>query len=85
MEKFPRILVVDDEPINIEVMSSMLTAKKLKNDEARCGLAAIEIIKKRLTQVQSGEAPHFYKILILDYSMPDITGVEVATKVITLI
>ena len=44
-KSLPEILVVDDEPLNIEVMTIMLEAKGYASDCVTKGLQALEIVK----------------------------------------
>ena len=46
----PLVLVVDDEPMNIEVMEMMLNNNNHSIDKALNGLEAIEKVKERLQQ-----------------------------------
>ena len=43
------------------------------SDKALCGYEAISLIEKRLELAKKGEV-EFYKLIFLDYSMPDMNG-----------
>ena len=47
-DSLPLVLVVDDEPMNIEVMEMMLNNNNHSIDKALNGLEAIEKVKERL-------------------------------------
>ena len=66
-----RILVVDDEPINREVLRQQLTAKGYEVAEAADGLQAVDAIHR-------GLAPD---LVLLDVMMPHMSGYEVLTEV----
>lgn len=64
-----RILVVDDESVNIQVLLNHLAIKKYKTDYASNGMEAIEKIEK-------GN----YDLVLLDIMMPRMSGYEVCSK-----
>jgi two-component system, sensor histidine kinase ChiS len=66
-----RILVVDDEPINREVLRQQLTAKGYEVAEAADGLQAVEAL-------QQGLSPD---LVLLDVMMPHMSGYEVLAEV----
>jgi len=67
MEQISNILIVDDEPINLEILE--LSLKQLENVEiipALSGHKALEYIKNRPMD-----------LILLDLSMPELDGLEV--------
>lgn len=60
-----RILVVDDNTMNARVACSLLSATKVQIDVANSGKACLELTKQ-----------HFYHVILLDYMMPDMDGVQ---------
>ena len=42
------ILVVDDNPMNIYVLKELLKIDSIKCDEALAGIAALDLVKKRM-------------------------------------
>ena len=80
-----RILVVDDNEMNIKVACGLLKANQIKPDTALSGEAAIEKVKTKQ-----------YDIIFIDYMMPEMDGlatlnnmkenhlISVSTKVIVL-
>ena len=75
------MLVVDDEPLNIEILCGMLEARGVMSDRALGGSQAITLFKKRIEQCKSDPATSMYKLVLLDYSMPDMDGPEVAKEI----
>ena len=75
--KLPQILIVDDEILNIEVIGLLLLGKKIVTDSALSGNEALEKIKERAKFVKDGSGEMF-KIILLDYCMPEIDGPETA-------
>jgi two-component system, sensor histidine kinase ChiS len=66
-EKPVQILVVDDDPVNLQVVANHLAFKNVKVITAASGRQAIEIIEK-------GRLPD---LVLLDIMMPIMTGYEV--------
>jgi len=65
-----RILVVDDNPVNARVASSLLSATKMQVDVAHSGKVCLEMTKR-----------HYYHVILLDYMMPDMNGQETLAAV----
>ena len=59
--------------MNIEVMKTMLEHQYIEIDQAISGSIALNLIKERIRLVQEENAP-MYKIILLDYSMPEMDG-----------
>jgi two-component system, cell cycle response regulator len=66
----PRVLVVDDAPVNLKLMRAILTAAGYRVLEASSGMMALEVMY--------GEKPD---AMLLDVSMPGMTGYEVCEAV----
>ena len=71
----PRVLVVDDDLMNITVFEALLLELGKTCDTALSGEAAIVRIENRLAQVREGKG-QVYDLILLDYSMPDKDGPE---------
>ncbi|ODT26731.1 MAG: histidine kinase [Kaistia sp. SCN 65-12] len=65
----PQILVVDDEPINIQVLRNVLQPQGYIVRTADSGRAALEAVER-----------HAPDLVILDVMMPDIGGLDVARQ-----
>lgn len=65
-DRTSKVLVVDDEPVNIQVMLDYLKINKIEADTALNGFDALEMIER-----------NSYDIVILDIMMPRMSGYEV--------
>ncbi|WP_246052985.1 response regulator [Leptospira semungkisensis] len=70
-ENAPRILVVDDEPVNLQVIQNYLSLKNMISVSAKSGLEALEILKE----------DHAFDAIILDVMMPKFSGLETAREI----
>ena len=69
MRESPRILVVDDTPVNVRLLSDLLTAKRYVVATAASGPEALEKIDR--------ETPD---LVLLDVMMPGMSGYDVCRK-----
>ena len=67
-----RVLVVDDNDSNRQILKRMLELKKIEVDEADSGLAALLMLQKNAE----------YDVIIMDYHMPVMVGLETIRKII---
>ena len=65
----PRILLIDDDENIRRVLTEILQEKGYKVDPAETGERAIELSNKR-----------FYNIALIDIRLPDMSGVELLTR-----
>ncbi|MBS0632271.1 MAG: response regulator [Verrucomicrobia bacterium] len=65
----PTILVVDDQPINVQLLKRKLERDGLRVIAAYNGLEALELVKK--------DKP---ELILLDVMMPDMDGIEVCQR-----
>ena len=65
-----RVLIVDDNPVNIKVLAAMLKTFSLKPDSALSGMKAIEMLEKQE-----------YDVILMDHMMPEMDGIETAEKI----
>lgn len=66
----PRILVVEDDPLNLAIVSKMLQHAGFATLSACDGLSALRAIEQ-----------HLPDLVLLDWQMPDLDGLEVARRV----
>ena len=59
----------------------MLKEKKIESIAATSGIEAIGIIENRIADTLFGQGKMF-KIILLDYSMPEMDGPAVARKIV---
>ena len=72
MSHTPRILIVDDEPFNIEILLEYLEDTGYDLDTAEDGQAAWDKLRA---------APGDYDVVILDRMMPRMNGLEVLARI----
>ncbi|MSU25623.1 MAG: hybrid sensor histidine kinase/response regulator [Opitutus sp.] len=65
----PSILVVDDQPINVQLLKRKLEREGLRVTAAYNGLEALELTKKVMPD-----------LILLDVMMPDMDGIEVCQR-----
>src|ERR1044071_4103401 len=65
----PSILVVDDQPINVQLLKRKLEREGIRIIAAYTGLEALEFVKK--------DKPD---LILLDVMMPDMDGIEVCQR-----
>mmetsp|Transcript_1166 Transcript_1166/g.1539 ORF Transcript_1166/g.1539 Transcript_1166/m.1539 type:complete len:129 (-) Transcript_1166:43-429(-) len=74
----PSILLIDDEPVNIEILGSMIEEKGYQCDKVSSGFEALSLIYERFELAKQGEEK-MYKLLLLDFSMPEMDGPQTAS------
>ncbi len=72
-----RVLIVDDHPTNREILHNQVISWGMRNDNVDSGIKAIETI--RLAQAENDP----YQIVLLDWHMPDMDGLELARTLTT--
>lgn len=65
----PSILVVDDQPINVQLLKRKLEREGLQVSAAYNGLEALDLVKKSKPD-----------LILLDVMMPDMDGIEVCQR-----
>ena len=65
-----RVLVVDDNDINLMIMEELLEPVKMTVDTAHSGVEALELVRK-----------NHYHTIFMDYMMPYMDGVEATEKI----
>ncbi|MGK5094822.1 7TM diverse intracellular signaling domain-containing protein [Deltaproteobacteria bacterium TL4] len=71
------IMIVDDEPVNIQVLQNQLGMKQYQTLTAQNGLQALELLRE---QAEKGVLPD---LILLDLMMPRMSGYEVCQQVRT--
>ena len=74
LEQIKNVLLVDDNSNNRHILKDMLALKNIESEEAQSGTEAVEKIK-------SGK---LYDVIIMDYHMPDINGIETIRNIRSL-
>ncbi|MCL2768411.1 MAG: ATP-binding protein, partial [Synergistaceae bacterium] len=65
-----KVLVVDDNGVNLNVARGLLQIFQIKVDTAESGMKAIEMVQQ-----------NSYDLIFMDHRMPGMTGIETATAV----
>ena len=65
------VLVVDDCPMNILAMRGLLDQFSVQSEYCNDGTQAFEAVKKRIN-----EGKPMFGLILMDYSMPGMSGVE---------
>lgn len=73
-----RVLVVDDNQTAATVLADMLNAMGFEVEQAHSGLEALQMLRASMEQ------DHAYALLLLDWHMPGMDGVELARHIRTL-
>ena len=71
-ESKPRILVVDDEPFNLEILIEYLEDADYATVSAQNGIVAWNTLEK---------SPEMFSAILLDRMMPEMDGMEVLTRI----
>lgn len=67
-----RVLIVDDNKHNREILKQMLLFRNIASDEARNGFEALEML---------AAAEQHYDVVMMDYHMPHMDGLETIRKI----
>ena len=76
-------MIVDDEIMNLEILLNLLEVKGHPCDTTLSGSEAIEMVAKRLHRFET-DGTAFYKLILLDFSMPIVDGPQVARQITKL-
>ncbi len=73
-----RVLIVDDDEISLAVLSNILQKMGFRIDQVTSGKTALSLVK----QAELNDDP--YKMVFLDWQMPEMDGTTVASTIDTL-
>ncbi len=73
-----KVLLVDDDPFNLVVLSAYLASINVKADKAENGKIALEMIEQK---ADSQECCSGYTAIFMDINMPVMDGVEATGKI----
>ncbi len=69
-----KVLVVDDNATSREILESILTSFSFEASLASSG-------EEGLTELENADKNHPYKLVVMDYRMPGIDGIEAARRI----
>ena len=69
-----KVLIVDDNPINLIILRDMLSRWEMSVDEADDGITALEMLKNSLKKQP-------YQLIITDEHMPQMNGLELCQRI----
>ncbi len=72
-----KILLVDDEPFNLLVLSAFINSVGVKCDKAENGQIALDMIEQK----RSHECCKGYTVVFMDVNMPVLDGIETTSKI----
>jgi CheY-like chemotaxis protein len=67
------VLVVEDNEINAEILTTLLESCGIPNELAEDGIVALEKCRER--------AQNYYSLILMDIHMPKLSGYEAAAKI----
>lgn len=70
MSKKPLILIVDDNPVNIQVLASLIAIKNYDIAVANSGERTLQFLKQRLPD-----------LILMDIMMPGMSGIETSVQI----
>ena len=71
-----RVLVVDDEPMNVYVCESLLKLNKFQGESCASGYRALRLVRDRV----KNKIP-LHDIIFMDYSMPGLDGLQTTVEI----
>ena len=77
-------LIVDDESMNVFCARAQLLDIGISCDSTLISTKAVNLVEERIKLVAQGVA-EMYKVMLIDYSMPDMDGLELVKKLRTMI
>ena len=69
------VLIADDDPILLETAADTLESLGIRSEQANTGMEALEMVRRR------HEAGDDYSVVILDWKMPDLDGIETIRRI----
>ena len=71
----PKVLVVDDDAMNVEVLTSMLLNQGYYSNSSLGAREGLALIEERIELIKTGvKGAKMYELILLDYSMPGMDG-----------
>ncbi|MEM6452862.1 MAG: ATP-binding protein [Cyanobacteria bacterium P01_D01_bin.105] len=74
------LLVVDDEPINVQVLNNHLSSENYTVTHALSGADALKLLTQKKTHCDAVHSQQTFDLVVLDVMMPQMSGYEVCQK-----
>ena len=71
-----KVLIIDDEPMNITVLKSLLENEKVESESMASGVKALEHLGDLIFTRQP-----LYKVILIDFCMPGLDGPQTALHI----
>lgn len=71
LDKIKKVLIVDDNKNNRNIVNQILRLKDIETDEAKSGFEALQLLAENKS----------YDVIIIDYHMPYMDGIETIKKI----
>lgn len=80
--KCPRVLIVDDEPLNLLVLGSYLNSVKIPFAQAENGKIALDLIEELINKPKCDfDECKGFKVVFMDINMPVMDGIQSTIKI----
>ncbi len=80
MDSYAQALIVDDQNFNIVAIKAQIEELGVMPDVAVSGAEALNLVKLRLQDIRLGQAK-MYDLVLLDYCMPGMDGLQTAEAI----
>ena len=81
MVDYCKVMIVDDQVFQAEMLQHQLGVFGIEADVALGGEEALELVSKRLKLMRENPGVSNYRLIFMDYSMPDMDGVSTSINI----
>lgn len=76
-----KVLLIEDDLMNIEAMRRLLLQFNLELSWATSGSVALEMLQLRLDRTKDPDPAYMYSLILCDYSMPGMNGLQCSKEI----
>ena len=80
-KELAQVLIVDDCNLNVQILTGILSHNEITSNFVLSGFAALTKLTERIEEIESNEEHEMYRVILLDYSMPIMDGLETAKEI----